>query len=77
MAIAILYENLKEKLKTALAEQQESELYIRAKEKYESFPYNIQKLIKYSSIVFLLLVVMWWPMSLFFESSDLNHDLFD
>jgi hypothetical protein len=67
-----LYENLKERLKTLIAEQQETELYIRLKEKYESFPYNIQKLIKYTSAVLAVLLVMWWPMSIFFDSSDFN-----
>jgi type II secretory pathway component PulM len=67
-----LYENLKERLKGALQAQQESELYLRLKEKYESLPYTGQKAIKFSGLALILILILWLPFSFFTDSMDLN-----
>jgi hypothetical protein len=71
-ALKSLLDNLKEKLKAGWAEQQESELYISTKEKFEALPTVAQRAI-IAGIAFLaVLVVLWWPLSNFIDSVDFN-----
>jgi hypothetical protein len=67
-----LLENLKERLKTAWAEQQETELYISTKEKFEALPAITQKLIISGIGLLFVLLFLWWPVSNFIDSMDFN-----
>jgi hypothetical protein len=71
-SLKTLLENLKEKIKVAWAEQQETELYISTKEKFEALPATTQKLI-IAGVCFLVAVLfLWWPVSNFLDSMDSN-----
>src|SRR5271154_3840163 len=67
-----LIENLKEKIKAAWAEQQESELFISTKEKFEALPAPAQRAIVVGVLFFLVLLILWWPLSNFLDSVDFN-----
>jgi len=71
-ALKNFFESLKEKLKAAWAEQQESELFISTKEKFEALPVAAQKAITVSGLFFLILLILWWPLSNFLDSMDFN-----
>jgi hypothetical protein len=71
-SLKTLIENLKERLKTAWAEQQESELYISTKEKFEALPVAAQRAIIVGVAFLLVLLVLWWPLSNFLDSMDFN-----
>src|SRR5271166_1391209 len=71
-SIKNLIENLKERIKAAWAEQQESELFISTKEKFEALPAVAQRGILVGILFFLILLVLWWPLSNFLDSTDFN-----
>jgi hypothetical protein len=71
-AIRSLIENLKERIKAAWAEQQESEFFISTKEKFEALPVAAQRGILVGILFFLVLLVLWWPLSNFLDSTDFN-----
>jgi hypothetical protein len=76
-AIKNLIENLKERIKTAWSEQQESEIYLKTKEKYDELPPLVQKGIMGGISLLFLLLIFWWPLSNFFDSSDFNSKFDD
>jgi hypothetical protein len=67
-----LLENLKERIKAAWSEQQESELFISTKEKFEALPAVAQRGILVGILFFVILLVLWWPLSNFLDSTDFN-----
>jgi hypothetical protein len=71
-ALKNLLENLKERIKVAWAEQQETELYISTKEKFEALPIITQKLIIAGAGLLLVLLFLWWPVSNLIDSMDFN-----
>lgn len=76
-AIKNLIENIKERIKAAWAEQQESELFVSTKEKFEALPVPAQKAITLSALFFLILLILWWPLSNFLDSVDFNSKFED
>jgi len=71
-SIRSLIENLKDRIKAAWAEQQESELFISTKEKFEALPMAAQRGIVVGILFLLMLLVLWWPLSNFLDSTDFN-----
>jgi hypothetical protein len=71
-SVKALLENLKERIKAAWAEQQESELFISTKEKFEALPAAAQRGILVGILFLLILLVLWWPLSNFLDSTDFN-----
>ncbi len=71
-AVKSFIENLKEKLKTAWAEQQESEFYISTKEKFEALPALTHKLIVTGVGFLIAILFLWWPVSNFVDSVSFN-----
>ncbi len=71
-SIRNLIENLKERIKAAWSEQQESELFISTKEKFEALPPVAQRSILAGILFFLILLVLWWPLSNFFRFDGLQ-----
>ncbi len=67
-----LYESLKERLKNSLQEQQESELYIRLKERYDNLSRLGQRLVIAGVSIILLLLVLWIPLSSMMDATDLS-----
>lgn len=73
-ALTSLIENIKERLKVILAEQQESELYIKIKDKYDELPTHMQRVVKYSSYSLALVFVLWLPLTSVLDSVDQNTE---
>jgi len=71
-AIKNLIENLKERVKAAWAEQQESELFISTKEKFDALPPIAQRSILFGLLFVVVLLILWWPLSNFLDSTDFN-----
>lgn len=65
-------ENLKEKFKLALQEQQESELYLSLKEKYDALSNSGQLLVKIGGSILLLMGILFYPTMSFIDSTDLS-----
>lgn len=57
------FDNLKERLKTAWEEQQESPTFIAIKERYEELPPLAQKGVLWGLVAFGLILLFWWPVS--------------
>ncbi|MBK9293365.1 MAG: hypothetical protein IPM57_02815 [Oligoflexia bacterium] len=76
-ALKEFFENLKERLSALLAEQQESELYIKLKDQYEELPPNTQKLVKYFSYLLVSMFLLWMPVTNILDSLDQNNEFSD
>jgi len=68
-----LFETFKEKAKAIWAEQMESELVIRLKERFEELPPIGQRGVVFGAIGIVIIVVLWWPVSNLMDASDLNQ----
>ena len=78
-SLQALIDSLKERLKNIAQEQQESELFIRLKEKYDSLSTLGQRLVKALALIFTLFIILWLPLSNLMDASDINSnfELFD
>ncbi len=70
--ISNLFDSLKEKLKAVLQEQQESEWFIRVKEKYEELTPTMQKIVRYAGMALVVTIVLWIPVTNLMDASDVN-----
>jgi hypothetical protein len=65
-------ENLKEKIKTSWAEQQESPWFIALKERFDELPPLGQKGVLWGTLAFIAFLVLSWPVSSLMESYELG-----
>jgi hypothetical protein len=72
-----LFDNLKEKFKAAWAEQMESEVVIRLRERFDELPSLGQKAILTLSVLFGALILLWWPLSNLMDANDFNSKFDD
>jgi type II secretory pathway component PulM len=71
-ALRNLFDNLKERLRSAWTEQMDSELVIRLRERFDELPTLAQKGIIAASIFLASLLLLWWPLSNITDSRDFN-----
>lgn len=71
------FDNLKERIKTLIQEQQESELFISLKERYHALTPTMQKVVKWSAISFAAMMILWMPVFSFLDSVSRNGEFED